>query len=39
MFCEMMPIVKFTKIFASSLKKYSSVTTLKEEIEIYNQPY
>ena len=35
MVCEMMPMVKFAKDFASSLKKYSSVTTLKEEIEFY----
>ena len=35
MVCEMMPMVKFAKDLASPLEKCSSVTTLKEEIEIY----
>ena len=35
MVCEMMPMVKFVKDLVSPLEKCSSVTTLKEEIEIY----
>ena len=38
MVCEMIPMVKFAKYLAIGempLEKCSSVTTLKEEIEIY----